>query len=116
LIVAEATRQGGGKIVASVDEVLPNVSFTSDPFRTDISSIMVDHVIEAPYGAFPCSSHGSYQFDEDALRTYLNAAKSEQSMCDYIESHVTSVPDHEAYLEKHVKLMSVVAARAKTYV
>lgn len=116
LIIAEATRQGGGKIIATVDEVLPNVSFTSDPFRTDISCILVDHVIEAPYGAYPCSSHGNYQFDEAAILEYVNAAKSEQSMRDYIENHIMSVPDHEAYLEKHVKLMSVVAARAKIYV
>ncbi|WP_373089011.1 CoA transferase subunit A [Sneathiella sp.] len=116
LIIAEATRQGGGKIIATVDEVMPNVSFTSDPFRTDISCILVDHVIEAPYGAYPCSSHGNYQFDEAAILEYVNAAKSEQSMRDYIENHIMSVPDHEAYLEKHVKLMSVVAARAKIYV
>ncbi|MFC4271266.1 hypothetical protein GQF03_12740 [Sneathiella chungangensis] len=116
LMVAEATRQGGGKIVASVDEVVPNASFTNDPFRTNISCMLVDHVIEAPYGAYPCSSHGSYQFNEAAIIDYLKAAKSENGIADYINDHVLSVPSHQHYLDKHVNLQSLIEAKAKTYV
>ncbi|WP_288904292.1 CoA-transferase [uncultured Sneathiella sp.] len=116
LMVAEATRQGGGKVVASVDEVVPNASFTKDPFRTNISCMLIDHVIEAPYGAYPCSSHGSYQFNEAAIVEYLNAAKTEQGALDYIDDHVMSVPSHDKYLSKHVNLHSLIEAKAKTYV
>ncbi|MDQ8727420.1 CoA-transferase [Bradyrhizobium sp. LHD-71] len=110
LIAAEATRRSGGTVIASVDEVVPLSHTERDPHRTDVSQMLVDFVVDAPFGAHPCSSHGNYQFDEAGLQRYLQAAR-EDAMDDYVAQFVDQVPTQDAYLDRHVKPSTIVALR-----
>ncbi|MDA0676112.1 MAG: CoA transferase subunit A, partial [Proteobacteria bacterium] len=109
--LAEATVQGGGRVVASVDEIVSNASFVADPFRTGVSAMLVDCIVHAPYGAYPCSSHGSYQYDEAALMAYLSAAGTEAGLRAYLDDHVATALTQTEYLDKHVKPSALCAAR-----
>ena len=64
--------------VAQVDEIVGNRRFSQDPFRTDIPHFMVDRVVEAPFGAYPCSSHGNYQYDEAHLAAYVALSRESE--------------------------------------
>lgn len=47
-----------------------------DPDRTDIPGVLVDAIGAVPYGAYPCSCPGEYDYDREALETYLEWSKA----------------------------------------
>jgi len=109
--LAEATVQGGGKVVASVDEIVSNQSFNADPFKTGVPGMLVHAVVHAPYGAHPCSSHGSYQYDEGAMLDYLAAAQDEEGLRAYLSARVDGAPTQASYLDAFVAPSALCAAR-----
>ncbi len=116
VLIAEATHRAGGKLVASVDEVVPNSHFGAEPFRTAIAHILVDFVVEAPWGAHPCSSHGSYQYDEAALKAYQQCARDgESAMAGWLREHVEAPASHEDYLDRALKPSALAALRREIY-
>ena len=111
-LIAEATKRGGGTVVASVDEVVSLSYAAADPRRTEIAHMLVDAVVEAPYGAHPCSSHGVYQFDEDGLKTYLAAANGGPAdLQAYMDATVFEPRSQVEYLDAHVKPSTLVTMR-----
>lgn len=112
VLIAEATNRSGGRLVASVDEIVPTSRFGADPFRTAIPHILVDAVVETPWGAHPCSSHGSYQYDEAALRHYQGCAREGgEAMDAWLREHVEACESHEDYLDRHLKPSRLAALR-----
>jgi acyl CoA:acetate/3-ketoacid CoA transferase alpha subunit len=62
-------------------------TFADDPAATDVPGFLVDGVAEVPYGAHPCSSPGTYDYDADHLREYLdrsNAGEFETYLATYL--------------------------------
>lgn len=112
LPIAEATSRGGGTVVAQVDEIVGNRRFDRDPFRTEVAHFLVDHVVEAPFGAYPCSSHGSYQYDEAHLADYVALSREgEDGVARYLREHCHETPTQADYLDRHVKPSRLVALR-----
>ncbi|MGD9942160.1 MAG: CoA transferase subunit A [Burkholderiaceae bacterium] len=116
VLIAEATHRSGGTLVASVDEIVPTSHFGADPFRTAIAHILVDAVVEAPWGAHPCSSHGSYQYDEAALLAYQRCAREgEAAMDDWLRERVEAPANHEEYLDRELKPSVIASLRRAIY-
>jgi len=112
-LIAEATKRGGGVVVASVDEVVSLSFAAAEPRRTEIAHMLVDAVVEAPYGAHPCSSHGVYQFDESGLKSYLAAASGNPADLEaYMDATVFKPCGQLEYLDAHVKPSTLVAMRS----
>jgi len=111
LPIAEATKRSG-VVVAQVDGVVGNRHFDRDPFRTEVPHFLVDHVVEAPFGAYPCSSHGHYQYDAEHLADYVALSReSEERVQAYLQDHVHGVATQADYLDRHVKPSRLVALR-----
>lgn len=111
LPIAEATKRSG-VVVAQVDEVVGNRRFDRDPFRTEVPHFLVDHVVEAPFGAYPCSSHGNYQYDAEHLADYVALSReSEEQVQAYLQAHVHDVATQSDYLDRHVKPSRLAALR-----
>ncbi len=116
VLIAEATRRCGGKVIASVDELVPASTFTADPFLADIAHILVDAVVEAPWGAHPCSSHGNYQYDDAHLAHYQQSARDgEDAMDRWLAEHVHAPESHEAYLDRFLTPSRLAALRRDIY-
>lgn len=112
LPIAEATSRGGGTVVAQVDEIVGNRRFGHDPFRTEVPHFLVDHVVEAPFGAYPCSSHGHYQYDDAHLGDYVRLSReSEENVQRYLDDHCYGVATQADYLDRHVKPSRLVELR-----
>jgi len=112
LPIAEATNRGGGIVVAQVDEIVGNRRFGHEPFRTEVPNFMVDHVVEAPFGAHPCSSHGNYQYDEAHLADYVRLSReSEENVRRYLDDHCYGVATQADYLDRHVKPSRLIELR-----
>lgn len=63
-VLAKAAQRA---VVVSVDRLVSNDAIRRDPRATTIPSYLVSHVVHAPGGARPCSSHGLYDLDEEAI-------------------------------------------------
>jgi glutaconate CoA-transferase subunit A len=116
VLIAEATHRCGGKVIASVDELVPASTFTADPFHADIAHILVDAVVEAPWGAHPCSSHGNYQYDDAHLARYQQDARAgEDAMAGWLAEHVATPSTHNAYLDRFLTPTLIAALRRDIY-
>lgn len=94
-LIAEASK----KVVVSVERLISNEEVRREPFRTTIPSYLVDAVVEIPYGAHPCSSMGFFLQDEDHMREYLRAAKTEEDFDAYLQKYVYGPKTMEEYIE-----------------
>lgn len=108
--------QGGGfadtllaraakKVVVQVEEIKANLEIRSNPERTAIPGLLVQHVVKAPFGAHPFSSEGFYRLDQEFLGRYLASVEackngSPESLADFLEQYVYQPGDHFDYLEK----------------
>jgi glutaconate CoA-transferase subunit A len=86
------------KTILTTDRIITEEDIRRRPQDTAISSIHVAAVVEARFGAHPCSSHGLYSYDEEHLRAYAQQAKTKEGFAAYVEKYCT--PDHRRYLEK----------------
>jgi glutaconate CoA-transferase subunit A len=85
-------------VVVTVDEIVDNAVIRDEPYRTTIPAYHIDAVVEAPYGAHPCSSHGRYAHDEEHLRAYIAASQSGR-LADYLDSWVHGAASHRQYID-----------------
>jgi glutaconate CoA-transferase subunit A len=93
-VLAKAARRA---VVVSVDRLVHNEEIRRDPRATTVPSYLVTHVVEAPFGAHPCSSHGEYDIDEDHVRGYVDAVRGDAA--DWTAYRERFVVGHPTYLE-----------------
>jgi len=99
-ILAKTARQ----VIVTVDRLVSNEEVRAAPRLTTIPGYLVDAVVEAPYGAHPCSSHGAYPHDEAHLRAYLAASAAALRGTDpdayqaYLRRYVFGCASHQDYL------------------
>ncbi|MFH1481843.1 MAG: CoA-transferase [Pseudomonadota bacterium] len=87
------------KVIVSVEEVVSLDDTRKDPFRTTIPCHLVTAVVELPFGAHPCSSHGYYTFDEDHIRKYVQCAGHPDRFQDYLNQYIYGRENMDDYLE-----------------
>ncbi len=87
------------KLIVSVEEIIDNEEIRKYPERTIIPWFLVDAIVVAPFGSYPGEMNGYYWRDEEELRTYIKAIKTEEGTQEYLKRTVYDVPNHEAYLE-----------------
>lgn len=79
LMVAAARR-----VVLTAEEIVDGASFAAAPERTSIAGFMVDAVVHAPHGAWPCSCAGLYDYDADYLAAYMQATQHEAAFAAFL--------------------------------
>lgn len=97
-------------VLVTVDRVVDNGEIRSHPHLTTIPGYLVTMVVETPYGAHPCGSHGRYQPDESHLRRYVEAGESRRRgssgpFDDYLDTFV--------HIEGHTEYLSAVGGVAE---
>jgi len=74
-------------VVVTVEEVIPNSEIRKMPQATTLPHFLVDAVVEAPKGAFPCSCFNYYEVEYDHIQEYLKAAAKGQFQ-EYLDKYV----------------------------
>jgi glutaconate CoA-transferase subunit A len=92
-LLAKAARH----VVVTVDEIVDNNVVRAEPHRTTLPGYLVDAVVELPFGAHPCASHGRYPHDEEHLLGYLAACRG-GALSAYLARWVHGPSGHEEYL------------------
>jgi glutaconate CoA-transferase subunit A len=88
-------------VIVTADRIVDNDSIRSQPHRTTIPGYLVDAVVEAPFGAHPCSSHGIHVHDEACIRSYIKAGASAETWNrDYLAPFVETPTSLEDYVNR----------------
>jgi glutaconate CoA-transferase subunit A len=83
VIKAKAAR----KVVVTVEELIPNSEIRKMPEATTLPHFIVDAVVEAPKGAYPCSCFNYYDVEYDHIQEYLKSAVKDQ-FNNYLDKYV----------------------------
>jgi glutaconate CoA-transferase subunit A len=90
--------QASKRVVVSVDRIVSAETIRRQNHLTKLSSVMVDAVVEVPFGAHPTASATLYRADEAHLRDYVRASSKPESFAAYLEAHVAA--GEAAYLDR----------------
>jgi glutaconate CoA-transferase subunit A len=83
-------------VIVSAEEVVPDEEIRRHPDRTVIPGLVVDGVVEAPFGAYPGECYGLYETDFGHVDAYAQAARSggASAVKAYLERYVYGLSSH----------------------
>ncbi|MDP9359339.1 MAG: CoA transferase subunit A [Chloroflexota bacterium] len=84
VLMAQAAR----RVVITAERIVDGETFEAAPETVAIPGFMVDAVVEAPRGAWPCSCAGLYGYDEEYLAAYITASRDPADLARFVETHV----------------------------
>jgi len=87
-------------VVVVVEEIVDEAVIRHDPNRTVIPGLIVDAVVEEPYGAHPSYVQGYYDRDNDFYLRWEAISRDQAATEAWLQEWVYCVPDRAAYLEK----------------
>jgi glutaconate CoA-transferase subunit A len=80
-------------VVVTAERIVGTDSFRAAPERTSIPGYAVDHVIEAPRGAWPTACWPEYPYDGDFYRAYQRAARDPEAFAALFAEHIAPLPE-----------------------
>jgi len=93
-IIAKAAKH----VIITTEQVRPIEETRAQPTRTTIPGIVVNAVVELPFGAHPGACPARYSYDRLHLAKYAELAK-EARTDEYLREFVFGPQDHGAYLD-----------------
>jgi glutaconate CoA-transferase subunit A len=94
VMLAHASR----RVIVSVDRIVSSATLQRANHLTKLPRVMVDAVVELPYGAHPTASPSFYRSDDEHLRGYVKASREADTFAGYLRRYVEPAT-HVAYLD-----------------
>jgi glutaconate CoA-transferase subunit A len=88
------------KVIIVAEEIVDTSVIRSDPNRTLIPGILVDHVVHEPWGCHPSYAQGYYDRDNDFYVKWEEISRDPKTYQDYLNEFVFGVKDRKGYLQK----------------
>lgn len=88
------------RLIIVAEEIVETSLIRSDPNRTLIPSILVDHVVHEPWGCHPSYAQGYYDRDNDFYVKWEEISRDPKTYQDYFNEFVYGVKDRKEYLKK----------------
>lgn len=85
------------KIVLA-EEIVDSEVIRRDPKRTVVPGLMVDYIVEAPWGAWPSAMYNFYDYDQKHIDYYAELTRTEEGWEQYKEEWV--LPSEVAIMKK----------------
>lgn len=82
-ILAQASKQ----TIVSVEEIVSPEELRRAE-GSIIPSAFITAIVHAPYGAYPTSCPGRYEIDNEHVRTYVEASRSEAGFAEYVKRYI----------------------------
>lgn len=95
----EVKARSADTVVVSAERIVSRDFASHNPELMVVPGLRVTAVVEAPWGAHPCSSLGSYELDAEHFEEYVAASEDEAAIAAYLDRFARGPADHEAYLE-----------------
>jgi acyl CoA:acetate/3-ketoacid CoA transferase alpha subunit len=87
------------KLILTTEEIIDNEAIRKEPWKTAIPFLVVDAVVEIPYGSHPCEMPGIYYYDEEHIAEWLNLSQTQQGVDRYFDKYVFGVDSFTDYIE-----------------
>jgi glutaconate CoA-transferase subunit A len=84
VLMAKAARH----VIITAERIVDGAEFEAIPEQVAIPGFMIDAVVEAPRGAWPCSCLGYYDYDTEYLADYIAASKDEDRFRAFVAEHI----------------------------
>jgi glutaconate CoA-transferase subunit A len=84
------------RVIVTAERIVDTGEFRRAPDRTSYPGYAVDHVVEAPRGAWPTACWPDYAYDADFFRRYQAAARDPEEFGAFFEEHVGPIAVPEA--------------------
>lgn len=88
------------RVIVTVEEIVPEEVIRGDPNRTIIPGLIVDAVVEVPFGAHPSYVQGYYDRDNQFYFQWNDISKEVGSFQKYLDKWVFGVKDRRGYVNK----------------
>lgn len=88
------------RVVIVVEEIVDESIILHDPNRTLIPGLIVDAVVNEPFGAHPSYVQGYYDRDNDFYLAWDKISRNLPEIESWLDEWVYQVPDRSAYLQK----------------
>lgn len=88
------------RVIVVAEEIIDTSILRSDPNRTLVPGIVVDHVVCEPWGCHPSYVQGYYDRDNDFYVRWEKISKEPKLYHDYLSEFVFGVKDRAGYLKK----------------
>lgn len=88
------------RTIVIAERIVSTEVIRQHPEQTVIPGLLVSHVVEQPFGAYPTSVYREYDYDAKHIETYVKASKSPQDFKQYLENYVLNSADHWEFLQK----------------
>ncbi|HID89733.1 MAG TPA: CoA transferase subunit A [Anaerolineales bacterium] len=87
------------RLIISAEEIIDTEEIRRYPERTIIPYFLVDAVVHAPFGSHPGEMAYMYARDEEQLKEWVEASKTEEGTQTYLNKYIYSLSNHQEYLE-----------------
>ena len=87
-------------VVVTVERIVDHQSVRRSAYLNQVPAFRTTAVVEAPYGAHPCSMQGFYDVDRSHFEEYVRSATSDKSFRDYLERFVYGPSGPLEYLRR----------------
>ena len=88
------------RVIVVAEEIVEQSLIRSDPNRTLVPGILVDHVVHEPWGCHPSYVQGYYDRDNDFYVQWDAISRDARSYKDYLEEFVYEVKDRNEYVKR----------------
>lgn len=95
----EVKARSADTVVVTAERIVPRDFASRNPELMVVPGLRVTAVVEAPWGAHPCGSLGSYALDVEHFEEYVAASADEAAIAGYLDRFARDPADHGAYLE-----------------
>lgn len=86
--------QASARVIITAEEIVDQVT-EDDPDGLFISALNVTAVVHAPHGAHPSGVPGRYEMDQEHIREYIAASRSDKTFQAYLEKYVIGKTEAE---------------------
>jgi acyl CoA:acetate/3-ketoacid CoA transferase alpha subunit len=87
------------RLILTAEKIIDDQVIRSEPWRTVIPFLVVDAVVEVPYGSHPCEMPGVYYYDEEHIAEWLKLSRTQEGVNEYFDKYVFGVDSFEDYLK-----------------
>ena len=98
-------------VVVTAERIVDTASFRAEPHRTTYPGYAVDHVVEAPLGAYPTASFPRHGYDGAFVRAYAAAARDPDGFARFLRERVLDPPDAPALVDRNGGAATLLAIR-----
>lgn len=88
------------RVIVTVEEIVDADVIRRDPNRTLIPGIVVDAVVEVPFGAHPSYAQGYYDRDQAFYIEWDEISRDRDRLEAYLDTWVHGLRDREAYVDR----------------